>query len=260
MMDTDDFEFKPITEGLGFQKKTIEIRDDIKIESALPLKTGILPRARTEQTVTHSGATYQSTSASPSYQPIPNSNTPTTQRPAVNTQRPNTSTSKAPSWTPSLGQHQFEETSAAQNQQGELKALPTNWAAGFFDATMVLSLTMIFSTVVFALTAIQLDEFVQMLQEETGAQVATVVLVLAVLEVYSVACRSFFGRTLGEFAFDSRLGAPHQATTLMYPLQVAWRTLINALTGFVLLPFISELVGKDVLGKLSGISLYRELR
>ncbi|MCC6277083.1 MAG: hypothetical protein IT289_04110 [Oligoflexia bacterium] len=231
MFENEDFEFKPITDGLGFHKKSLELRDDQIGEASLPLKTGILPQKN------------------PNIAP----------RPEITKTKAAPATGK---WKPSLGHLQMTETPTPVKStapvQGELKPLTTNWAASLFDAAMVVGLTLIFSTVVFAMTAIEFEELIQLLSEESGARIATAVLLISVLEIYAVACRSFFGKSLGEFECDSRLGAPHQAQSMMYPLMVAWRTLIVALTGFVTLPILSSLTGTDIPGKISGVSLYRE--
>jgi hypothetical protein len=43
-----------------------------------------------------------------------------------------------------------------------------------------------------------------------------------------------------------------------YPLKVAIRSLLNIVTGIVLLPLVSAMLGRDVAGQLSGVKLYRQ--
>ena len=40
----DDFQFKPLTEGLGFHKKTLELKDEVL--KSMPTQTGILPQSK----------------------------------------------------------------------------------------------------------------------------------------------------------------------------------------------------------------------
>ena len=74
--------------------------------------------------------------------------------------------------------------------------------------------------------------------------------------LYIVISRSFFGMTLGDWALDIQLGSPDQQRSTWYPVKVAMRFLVNLLFGFVLLPFLSVIFRKDLLGSISGLSLY----
>ena len=84
------------------------------------------------------------------------------------------------------------------------------------------------------------------------------VLYVAVLEMFLIISRSFFGRSLGEWTFDMQLGEDEQIEKASYPFQVLFRNLLILGTGFVLLPLLSLLTGKDIAGKLSGVRLYRQ--
>src|SRR5436190_1850430 len=48
--DKDDFEFKPLTEGLGFHKKVMDLKEDPSAYTANTV-TGIMPKPRQQQSV-----------------------------------------------------------------------------------------------------------------------------------------------------------------------------------------------------------------
>lgn len=73
---------------------------------------------------------------------------------------------------------------------------------------------------------------------------------------YMVTLRVFMGSTVGEWACDLRLGQPHQRIESKYALRVAFRTSLILATGIIPLPLLSLLLGFDVPGKISGVSLY----
>ena len=83
-------------------------------------------------------------------------------------------------------------------------------------------------------------------------------LVLAIMQMYVIIARSFFGCTLGEWAFDIQLGKSEDQMNAMYPLKVIARSLIVTVTGLVLLPLVSLIMGEDVAGLASGTQLYEQ--
>lgn len=235
---SEDFEFKPLTEGLGFHKKTMEIKEDpltLKAsQSALrpqasspriskPVQTGIHPQM-------------------------------TTARPEVS--RPIEKPTVAPTlnWEPGLPK--MEVTS--QPRPVRVTRCASNWPSAFFDSAMVLGLLLVFLGIVFATTQVEINYFVAFVQSELGAQVALLALLVSVFQIYTVTCRSFFGKTLGEWCFDCRLGSVESQRRAIYPIQVAWRSLIIALTGFVVLPALSSAIGTDIAGILSGLYIQTE--
>ena len=265
----DDFEFKPLTVGLGFHKKTIDLRENSlnfsegpvssREISTGPLKrstTGFMPKSKT--TAPSSAEKTAPRSPNPSY-----SLNPPPWTPILNDKKMGDLFSGRPAALGTLDLNANLTPARATSSTAikpKLSPVAVNWPAALFDAAMILGMGLLFSAVVFALTKIDLNDLGAMLKNETGAQIATYLLLLAVFEIYCVSCRSFFGKTLGEWAFDCRLGDAHDQESIFYPLAVAWRTLIIALTGFIALPLLSTLLGRDIAGVLSGVSVYSERR
>ena len=71
-----------------------------------------------------------------------------------------------------------------------------------------------------------------------------------------VISRAFFGCSLGEWAFELKLGRDNEASQGLYPVRVVGRILLVLATGFVLLPMLSFLFGRDLVGKFCGLSLH----
>ncbi|RYG58242.1 hypothetical protein EON80_27370, partial [bacterium] len=82
-------------------------------------------------------------------------------------------------------------------------------------------------------------------------------LFVAVLQMYMLTARSFFGASLGEWAFDLQVGTDDQQRSAVYPLQVAWRTLLMTFTGFIVLPLLSLVFNRDLAQPLTGLALIR---
>ena len=95
-------------------------------------------------------------------------------------------------------------------------------------------------------------------QSEITTQFSLALLFVAVLQMYVVVARSFFGRTLGEWTFDYQMGEDYQHEAAIYPLKVVWRSIVVTATGLVILPLISFLFRKDITASLTGLQLYRE--
>jgi hypothetical protein len=76
--------------------------------------------------------------------------------------------------------------------------------------------------------------------------------------MYTVIARSFFGRTLGEWTFDVQLGQDKEQELESYPVKVALRALLTTVTGLILLPLISAVMGRDIAGTVTGVQLYRQ--
>ncbi len=77
-------------------------------------------------------------------------------------------------------------------------------------------------------------------------------------QIYAFFSRCYFGMTVGEAQQSLSLGTHKQKKSSLFLLLVIWRTLLNLATGLLLIPFISLLLKKDILGSLSGLFLYQQ--
>ena len=82
-------------------------------------------------------------------------------------------------------------------------------------------------------------------------------LFLAVLQMYMLTARAFFGATLGEWAFELQMGTDKDQQRGIYPVQVMLRSLIMTFTGLILIPLLSFAFNRDLAKYLTGLQLYR---
>ena len=291
----DEFEFKPLTDGLGFHKKSVSLKDGLK-------KTGVLddelqdvpvtmPQSMIEDTPKSSGKKHSFEDVLSALEKTP------LQRPAdlqfteplpraakkqameVETPRPAQSPFPQPNAykNPPLNipnhvekvgekitpaQKNQEKTGtrrgAADSPQVLLQPASVSFASAALDAVIVFALTLVFLIALMAVTKVDLNAVLRNIGDQTMTQISLAVLFVAVMQMYAIISRSFFGRTLGEWTFDLQVGRNEEQKLESYPLKIAMRSLVTTLTGLILLPLISLIMGRDLAGRISGVQLYRQ--
>lgn len=129
--------------------------------------------------------------------------------------------------------------------------------AAFLDAMVAAGVATIALVSILAITHINLMGLLTNAQTDVPTQIHLGLLFIAVLLMYMLVARSFFGASLGEWAFDLQLGSKEDQSRIVYPLLVAWRSIIVTATGLVVLPALSLLVRRDLIRYLTGLQLYR---
>jgi hypothetical protein len=132
-----------------------------------------------------------------------------------------------------------------------------NLAAGVLDTMVVAGVSTILLVAILAITRINLVGLLSNAATDISTQLNLALLAVAVTQMYFLIARSFFGASLGEWAFDQQLGTDADREKLTYALKVGWRTLLVTLTGFVIFPVLSALFRKDLASSLTGLQLYR---
>lgn len=285
-MDADNFEFRPLTKGLGFDKSTGERKS-----------TG--QRVVRPQTQAKALEKAQFMMPEQSFEPTPN-NTPVSRSlkkmldslpPSVDFMedkdrdlrlaRPEMPITPyaPPAFTPevpapalksdfditlnnSLSQaFPKEEVSKRFFHQlvtpiPQYKEVPSSLASAIIDGMIVLGLSSLFVITLVAITQIDLLRMMNSQEMSARAVVELGLLYLGVTLVYFMLARGLFGSTLGDWAFDVQLGSDDERRHLGYPLQVVFRTLVVMVTGVILLPLASMIFGKDLAYYVSGLKLY----
>ncbi len=251
MDNFDEFEFKPITEGLGFHKKTQKPKLDVS--ENLPGKT--LPHAprRSADTL---GRPSQFTKlgdekVSLDHQPAPQLGYQSPMQRPLN--QPATKQNR-PSFQMPTTQTFIEEP---RQRYFAKEAISVSLPSIFFDAVVVVGLTSLFLFAAFLVAKVDPLTVLHMLPQDPMTAVGLFVLVFSVIQGYLLIARSFFGSTLGEWAFEIEVGDRAEQESIAYPLRILLRSLVTTLTGLVLLPLISLITGEDVAGRISGVSLHR---
>jgi len=289
----DDFEFKPLTEGLGFHKKSVNLQEQVKeaglVEKSMPKSTPAAPPTHSKDAVSRSAAqaldellkTLDAPS-SPAAQmrqknleiteplprtsdkkatsfemPLPGPATPMP-IPMPGTDAVISTKKSKPSVQLNVKQSTGTRRSAADSPASLLVAVPASFPSAILDGIVVLALTMIFMTALVSVTKVDVLNLMMNSQQDVTTQGSLAILYVAVWLMYSVIARSFFGKTLGEWTFDHQLGSAQDQQQALYPLKVVARTLVTLVTGIVVLPLISMLMGQDLAGRISGVQLYQQ--
>ena len=257
----EEFQFKPINEGLGFHRKQ---------KTAAAPTPQLTPQftARPQAPATQSAGTTSSIFTSP--------------LPRNEFRSEHSRTSSDPSRTtfniPSIeddsiakAQNAVNEILKNLNQKRQLdfatetekhrldlkKSKPI-----FFAATldgMLIAAGFLLSMIVMLMVT-KIDLFLNLSQSETAGQLylATAALFASVYFIYMVVNRTFLGFTPGEWAFDQRCGTPAQLNSVSYVPRLVARTVTVMLTGFIISPVLSYLFNKDIMGQLTGLTLFRK--
>lgn len=225
----DEFEFKPITEGLGFNKtktksKTeTDSRESLFERSALDIDVP-LPAKKDSKIVVDE--ILSSLSEKKNFDFLNEKEVAAKPKVAATTQN--------------------------QKIQTTLMEVP----AAILDFLLVAALSL--SAVIGLLVATEID----LMGVLTGSEDPFIYLPLFAVFAsmtwsYLVATRLYMGQTVGEWVFDQKLGSDETQKQTSYGLRVAARTTITILTGFFVIPFVSLVIGKDFLGRWLKVELIK---
>lgn len=313
----DEFEFKPLTDGLGFHKKSQSLKEGLKtsgvlqdelqgLPSSIPkdlLDDDVSPSAslkkhtfedvlqaleksplpRPTSGISASGLEFTETlprentkreaqlepSRTPVQSPFPRPDAYQTPLPGTPAGLPDTNLKlkvKKPSKGvtgdlsgPGAVSNVGMRRGAADSPKSKaLEAATMSLPSAFLDFIIVMALAIVFLVALLMVTKVDLNVVLKNLNRDLMTQLSLGIMFIAVMQMYVVIARSFFGRTLGEWTFDLQVGKDAEQTTESYPLRVAFRSLLTTMTGLILLPVISVLVRRDIAGSLSGVKLYRQ--
>lgn len=239
--DEEEFEFKPLTQGLGFHPR----KENQTSKSAPMVKEPQV--SNKSQQAALPNPTLKSTFLD---SPLPR---PQTQ----NNPAPSQSGKAVESILKSLNDKnkslQFSPDKN-KNVSPYLQVSP-GLAAGFLDLLLITSLGLIYMlSLIFTL---KVDLIKTLSEGEAMIWIATASIFLGVGFVYYTAQRIFLGYTLGDWAYEQRLGLPEEMQKTGYSLKVVARQVLIMITGIITLPLISWILGRDIAG-VSGLCVYRK--
>lgn len=264
----DEFEFKPLTSGLGFHKESTSTKASTpsvtpKVEfknSHLTFDTAPTTASTSTNVGTPAGFNLNS--------PLPRAATttaPATARKAmINVPTiEDDSISKAQTAVNEILKNlnqkkQQEEALARSNRRPEWIAAVPSISAGFLDTMLIAAFFLLSLIAMLAITKIDLIANISNPDPQYLIYWATLSLLGGIQIIYYVACRAFLGCTPGEWAFDQRCGNELQQASSTYVLRVAARSVINVATGFVLMTLISLILRFDVLAAVTGTQIQRQ--
>ncbi len=147
---------------------------------------------------------------------------------------------------------------AADSPVSDLVPAVFSFGSVFLDIIMVLALSLMFLISLLLVTGVKLSMVFNGVQTDLMTQLSMLLLYTAVLQLYVIVSRSFFGRTLGEWTFEFQMGDNHQIRSAVYPVLVLWRSTVIVITGIVTLPFLSIIFRKDLASYLTGLQFYKK--
>jgi len=292
----DEFEFKPLTDGLGFHKKSVSLKEGLKrtgvIEDQLHTVPVSMPKGFLEDAPKVGAKRHSFDDVLSALEKTPLSRSATKdlqftealpresdRRQATEVEMPRPVQSPFPSIdsyktpapqplgkVPAITQEKLpQDKSATGTRRGAAdsplrKLVPASmsFSSALLDLIIVMAFTMVFVIALLSVTKVDLNLVIKNLERDLMTQVSLAVLFVTVMQMYVVIARSFFGRTIGEWTFDLQLGNDEEQKSESYPLRVAGRCLINIVTGLIVLPLISLILDRDIAGWLSGVRLYRQ--
>lgn len=270
----EEFEFKPLTEGLGFHKKSMDLKkefestvtSDSAVARRVPNKTSInqaqaqdLAKKTKDLMQTLPGYGFTPNAADNKkkpvhegpqmlHQPLPRGGEVAHRAEMIEDSSPmneilatvNKDQSTAPKKTAAV---------VTEKRQG------FHFGAFIFDSIAALGFASLFLASLVIATGLDLSQILVSLSEDAMAQIGGVVLFVSVAQMYLLTARTFFGCSLGEWAFDLELGSSKQQQNAAYPFRLLLRSLYIYLTGIIFLPLVSMILGRDIAGKWAGVEL-----
>lgn len=140
--------------------------------------------------------------------------------------------------------------------QPQYKEVTTSFASALLDALIVFALSSLFVVSLVAITQVDIINMIRNHNMGTKVAIEVTLLFFGTSLFYYMLSRGLFGSTLGDWAFDVQLGLEKDRMHIMYPFQVIFRTLIIIATGIVTIPILSTAFGKDLAYYFSGLKLY----
>jgi uncharacterized RDD family membrane protein YckC len=251
----EEFEFKPITEGLGFhreqknlaQKPAIMAKELLTEEAKSLLSTPLPSRKNNAPATAVSSLMFEAETTNSL-----NRSTDVVDEILRNIQSTKTANKNIQAAT----QEAFK--ASGKQVKLEFKKSSVLMAAVFLDMMLVFASTLLCLVLLLAVTKVDLLSNLKNPDEQGFIYISTFSLLLTVGFIYYTCYRSFLGATPGEWAYDQKIEANSTKQAGFYTFKIVLRSLIIIATGVVFLPFFSWVLRKDLTGNLIGLNLVRK--
>lgn len=254
MDSMEEFNFKPINEGLGFHRKKVELKEEMKSAKVAkevfpktppprpqenaqrlntPLPSKIVPRAPSKDIIDQVARSFKKPNET-----FIEKEAPPTIEPFI----------------------KVEENLAKAKKTISREAQPWMISPFFVDAILVLALGLTCLLITLLVTRADLVKLIATAQGDYGFWLTFPVLGLGMVFIYMTLTRLFLGASLGELVFDLQIGTDEERSAPHYAFQVVFRTLLAILSGLFVLPLLSLMAKNDYLGQITGLKLYLKKR
>lgn len=256
----EEFEFKPLTDGLGFHKKksATSTQENTKSDSTFA-----------NHLIKDQGLSLiDEVSPDPLRPPLPRkSNIP---------QMPSTDGLTEIGGNGSVGstavdeilktlqknRHlEFEKSKQKISQttaKEEYKKTVWSFSAATLDGMLIIAASLLCMIILLVITKADLIGNLSNPDAQGMIYLSTLSLFAGVSFIYLTLNRIYIGCTPGEWAFDQRIGKPEELNKASYSLKVVARSLLVIFTGFIVFPILSIIFGKDLAGSITGAQLYKK--
>jgi hypothetical protein len=255
----EEFEFKPLTEGLGFHKKKASAtQKNADLDTTFEITK---PGAKLKQTGL---SLLEEEGVDPLRPPLPRKNNSAS--PAVEPE-PSSTSSAVDEILKTLQKNRrldFENQAAQKvasqtASKDEYKPDTWNFSSAFLDSMLVVAASLLCMIVVLMITKADLIANLSNPDADGMIYLSTFGLLATVSFIYLVVNRMFIGSTPGEWAFEQRIGKPEEMKDALYSVRILARSALVIITGFIVLPIISALLNRDLAGEITGATLLKKV-
>lgn len=254
----EEFEFKPLTDGLGFHKKKSATPAKEESKAADTFSKNLMKNQGLEL--------IEESSTDPLRPPLPRKKTssPIPPAPGSLTEVGGDGSAAVDEILKTLQKNRrldFENSKQKMAQTAtkqEYKKTTWSFSAAMLDAMLVVAASLLCMIILLVVTKVDLIGNLTNPDAQGMIYLATVSLFAGVAFIYLTLNRVFVGCTPGEWAFDQRVGKPEELNKASYSLKVVARSLLVIVTGFIVFPILSSLFNKDLAGSITGAQLYKK--
>lgn len=272
----EEFEFKPLTEGLGFHKKSIRLRDEVsksgltqsERKNKIPDLDELLFEEDAEIAASPIEKDFIKTMETEKAEPIASRRESSVEikRPLLPREDEKKDYSVVNKIDTKLKLDFKEEAKTPEIDKSILQVeeketyrkIPTSFMSALFDSVVGLTLSILFLALTMTIIKVNLLALVLNSETQLLVQASFGLMYFAILQLYMIISRSVAQKTLGEWAFDVHVAQKNGKTTAIFPLLVVWRAILITATGVITLPLLSMLIRRDIASYLTGIQLFQQ--
>ncbi|MEN0057679.1 MAG: RDD family protein [Bdellovibrio sp.] len=249
----EEFEFKPLTDGLGFHKKKASPSTATTAADPILKNQGL-------ELIEEPGA-------DPLRPPLPRKSRGTATIPSAPsdlTEVGGDGSAAVDAILKTLQKNRrldFENSKqkiSTPTAREEYKKSTWSFSAAFLDGMLVIASGLLCMIILLVVTKVDLVRNLSQPDEQGMIYLATLALFASVIFIYLTVNRLYLGCTPGEWAFDQRIGKPEEMNRTSYALRVVARSLLVLVTGVITLPLLSTIFGRDLVGNWTGTQLYKK--
>lgn len=250
----EEFEFKPITDGLGFHRNQKSLNEKPTSTTSATTQLSVfstpLPNKRSNAVSFDSASTETFSARTTSMGQTHD---------IVDEILKNIETSKQKA-NQQLEVPRSQAAKVVTSPRTELTYKPSGplLTAMFLDIMLVTASTLLFLVALLAITKIDLLQNIKNPDDQGSVYISLFLLFCSVGFIYYVSFRSFLGYTPGEWAYDQKILVRGGRVDFFTLTKIALRSILIVVSGGFLLPLISWAFDKDFLGEFIDLPLVRK--